>query len=107
MWVDVEVRLEDRRDDPTVGGLVLNGRDISGEVALEGRLRHAEKLATLHEMAGRIAHAFNNTLAVIAGHAELLADELADIPQQLDDVTAIRAAADRGAGITRQLLGFE
>ncbi len=105
-WSDVELRVEDRRDDPNVHGLIVNGRDVSGERSLEGRLRHAEKLVTLHDIAGRIAHAFNNLLAMIAGHAELLAAELHEHPRARDDVAAIRAATDRGAGITRQLLGF-
>ena len=105
-WTDVELRVEDRRDDTHVRGIVINGRDISGERALEGRLRHAEKLVTLHDVAGRIAHAFNNLLAMIAGHAELLATEFHDDPVVRDDLAAIRAATDRGAGITRQLLGF-
>lgn len=105
-WMEVELRVEDRRNDPSVGGFVINGRDLAAEHALEGRLRHAAKLTTLHDIAGRIAHAFNNLLAMISGHAELLATDLADDPSASADIAAIRAAADRGAGITRQLLGF-
>jgi len=105
-WREVELRAQDRRDDPDVRGLVINGRDITTERALEARLGHARKLAMLSEMAGRIAHAFNNTLAVLQAHAEFLAQEVpADSPAR-EDARAIGAAADRGAGITRQLLGF-
>jgi len=105
-WRDVEFRVEDRRGDQLVRGFVLNGRDISAELRLESQLGHARKLATLSDMAGRIAHAFNNTLAVLQGHAELLMSELPDDAPAREDVRAIRAAAERGAGITRQLLGF-
>lgn len=105
-WSDVELRAQDLRADPHVRGFVVNGRDISDELVLEGRLRHAEKLAALHDMAGRIAHAFNNALASIQGHAELLTHELEMTGTVREDVEAIRAAAERGAGITRQLLGF-
>ena len=105
-WGEVELRAQDLRDDPVVRGFVVNGRDISGEVALEVRLRHAQKLGALHDMAGRIAHAFNNALASIQGHAELLAHEVVMQGTTREDVDAIRAAAERGAGITRQLLGF-
>ncbi len=103
---EVEFRVQDRRLDPLILGYVLNGRDISAEVQLEAQLGHARKLATLSDMAGRIAHAFNNTLAVLQGHAELLVSELAADAPAREDVRAIRAAAERGAGITRQLLGF-
>jgi len=105
-WREVELRAQDRRSDPHVRGFVVNGRDISDEVALESRLRHAQKLAAVHEMAGRIAHAFNNALASIQGHAELLTHELPMSGTVREDVDAIRAAAERGSGITRQLLGF-
>ncbi|MEP7345128.1 MAG: ATP-binding protein [Gemmatimonadaceae bacterium] len=105
-WRDIEFRAQDLTDDRHVRGFVVNGRDVSDEVMLEERLRHAQKLAALHEMAGRIAHAFNNALASIQGHAELLAHELPMEGTVREDVDAIRAAAERGAGITRQLLGF-
>ena len=105
-WRDVEFRVQDRRTDPLVSGFVLNGHDISAELALEGKLGHARKLATLSEMAGRIAHAFNNALAVVQGHAELMSEQLPANAPAREDVRAIRTAAERGAGITRQLLGF-
>ncbi|MDQ8155648.1 MAG: ATP-binding protein [Gemmatimonadota bacterium] len=105
-WAHAELRGSDLLDDETVGGLVINGRDRTSEVTLEGRVRHAEKLATLHDMAGRIAHAFNNVLAVVQGHAELLAADRALDAAWHDDVGDMRSAANRGAAITRQLLGF-
>jgi PAS domain S-box-containing protein len=105
-WRDVEFRAQDLRRDPEVQGFVINGRDISIELELEEQLGHARKLATLSDMSGRIAHAFNNTLAVLSGHAELLEQELPAESPAREDIGAIRAAAERGAGITRQLLGF-
>lgn len=105
-WVHVELRGRDLRGDPAVAGFVFNGRDRSAEIALEGRVRHAEKLARLHDMAGRIAHAFNNVLAVVQGHAELLAADPNVSAAWHDDVSDMRSAANRGAAITRQLLGF-
>lgn len=105
-WHDIELRAQDRTSDSAVRGIVLNGRDVTHELKLEDRLGHARKLAMLSEMAGRIAHAFNNTLAALQGHAEMLARDLpADLPAR-EDARAIRSAAERGAGITRQLLGF-
>ncbi len=105
-WIDVELRAQDRRRDPALNGIVINARDISAEVALEDQLGHARKLGTLSDMAGRIAHAFNNTLAVLQGHAELLAHQLPVSGATRDDVAALQSAAERAAGITRQLLGF-
>ncbi len=105
-WRDAELRAHDRRDDSDVMGWVINGRDVSTETGLQRRLRHSEKLGALHEMAGRVAHAFNNALSAMKGHAELIALELDDDSLWRNDIEQINAAATRGAAITRQLLGF-
>ena len=105
-WEHVELRGHDVRHNPCIAGIVINGRNRTEEVALEDLVRHAEKLATLHDMAGRIAHAFNNALTVVQGHAELLASDPALNESWYGDVAEIRGAAGRGAAITRQLLGY-
>jgi len=105
-WRDLELRSQDRTGDAAVEGYVLNGRDVTQELALERRLGHARKLAMLSEMAGRIAHAFNNALAAVQARAEVLARDLPAGSAAQEDARAIGAAAERGAGITRQLLGF-
>lgn len=102
----IELRKQDRRADPRIRGWVVVGRDRSMELTLQQRVRHSEKLAALHEMAGRVAHAYNNLLSSIIGRAELIREALPSQSPLQEDVTSIQSAADKGAGITRQLLGF-
>lgn len=102
----IELRKQDRRTDPRIQGWVVVGRDRSMEQALQQRVRHSEKLAALHEMAGRVAHAYNNQLSSIIGRAELIREALPQESALQEDVGGIQAAAAKGAGITRQLLGF-
>jgi two-component system, cell cycle sensor histidine kinase and response regulator CckA len=73
--------------------------------ASEERLRHAQKLETVGQLAAGVAHNFNNLLTVIAGFTELL---MARHPDAADrsDLEEIRKAAQRGALLTRQLLAF-
>ncbi|GAB1343512.1 ATP-binding response regulator [Gemmatimonas sp.] len=102
----LELRKQDRRNDAHIRGWVVVARDRSMELALEQRVRHSEKLAALHDMAGRVAHAYNNLLSSVIGRADLLAEALPPSSPWLDDVASIHSAAARGAAITRQLLGF-
>ena len=73
--------------------------------ASEERLRHAQKLELVGQLAAGVAHNFNNLLTVIAGFTELL---LVRHPQGIDrsDLEEVKKAAGRGAVLTRQLLAF-
>ncbi len=72
--------------------------------ALGERLRQSERLESLGQLAGGVAHDFNNLLGVILNYAAFIAEQTAGNPAVNADVEQIRAAAERGARLTRQLL---
>jgi PAS domain S-box-containing protein len=74
--------------------------------SLEAQLHQAQKLESVGQLAGGIAHDFNNLLAVIINSARFVLDDLTGEEPYKEDVEEIRAAADRAATLTKQLLIF-
>jgi signal transduction histidine kinase len=74
--------------------------------ALENRLHQSQRLESLGQLAGGVAHDFNNLLTVILTCASFVAEETAGNQSAQADVEQIRAAAERAAQLTRQLLIF-
>ncbi len=81
-------------------------RDISRELAQEEELRQAQKMEAVGELAGGVAHDFNNILQGIIGFSELLRYSLDEASQEYDNATEIHTAANRAAKLTQQLLTF-
>jgi signal transduction histidine kinase len=82
--------------------------DVTEQVRLQrlGGEQQSQKMEALGRLAGGVAHDFNNLLGVITGYGELLAKNLKSQPRFTKYVDEIIRAADRAAGLTRQLLAF-
>jgi two-component system cell cycle sensor histidine kinase/response regulator CckA len=74
--------------------------------ASQEQLRHAQRMEAVGRLAGGIAHSFNNLLAAIAFHADLLLDSGEPAPDQRRHAEAIQNAGERAALLARQLLAF-
>jgi PAS domain S-box-containing protein len=106
VWVlDHQAPIRNERGEQVgVQGFVL---DISERKQLEAQLSRAQRVESLGLLAGGIAHDFNNLLTAIAGYSQLALEHGGkDDAQVAHDIGEVRAAADRAARLTRQLLAF-
>jgi len=74
--------------------------------SLEQQLRRSEKMDAIGQLAGGIAHDFNNVLMAILSNCRSLMEQLPADDRPHQQVSQIRAAAERAARMTRQLLAF-
>ena len=87
-------------------GLARSIRYAIERQRLESQLRQAQRMEAIGQLAGGVAHDFNNLLTVIQGHAALMQDAHSISPSMADSIQQISEAAQRAAGLTRQLLAF-
>lgn len=95
--------------DPRTGAVTLliqEGRDITENRLLQRRLAEAEKLEALGQLAGGVAHDFNNVLQAVVGGARLIAKRPGEAASVARLAAMIVDAAERGGNITRRLLAF-
>jgi two-component system cell cycle sensor histidine kinase/response regulator CckA len=82
------------------------GIDVTETRRLEDQLRQSQKMEAVGQLAGGVAHDFNNMLATVLSYADLSAMALGPDHPVAPDLAQITAAAHRGAALTRQLLAF-
>lgn len=69
-------------------------------------VHQCEKMQAVGQLAGGVAHDFNNQLAGIVGYAELLREDLSENSVLVSYVDSILLSTHRASGLTRQLLAF-
>ena len=114
---DLPVRLASQPGEPvamTVAGLrglgdaavLLLLKDNSEEAKLKRQVAQATKMQAVGQLAGGVAHDFNNILTAIIGHCDLMLMRHTPGDTDYDDLQQIKSNSNRAAGLTRQLLAF-
>lgn len=102
-WWTFKFSLLDAAGRQYVGGI---GVDVTERRRLEDRLRQAQKMEAIGQLAGGVAHDFNNILTAVMGFADLLSLRT-DLPAPARRyVEQIQNSAKRAAALTAQLLAF-
>ena len=114
---DLAVRLQANPEEPvalTVAGarglgdaaVLLSLKDNSEEARLKREVAQATKMQAVGQLAGGVAHDFNNILTAIIGNCDLMLMRHTPGDSDYDDIQQIRSNSNRAASLTRQLLAF-
>jgi len=87
-------------------GTLCFGIDITEHRKIEAQLRQSQKMECVGQLAGGVAHDFNNMLSVILGYAQLCEVELAESDLLRPYIQEISKAGERSRDMVRQLLAF-
>jgi len=114
---DIAVRLRSEPDEPVSLGLagvrglgeaavLLSLADTTEETRLKRQVAQATKMQAVGQLAGGVAHDFNNVLTAIIGYCDLMLLRHTPGDSDYDDIQQIKANSNRAASLTRQLLAF-
>jgi two-component system, cell cycle sensor histidine kinase and response regulator CckA len=114
---DIAVRLKTQVEEPVtlslagVRGLgeaavLLGLTDTTEETRLKRQVAQATKMQAVGQLAGGVAHDFNNVLTAILGICDLMLLRHTPGDSDYDDIQQVRANSNRAASLTRQLLAF-
>lgn len=104
LWLAEDAQIISRTESEAISqGTVI---DLTERREIDERLRQAQRMEAVGELAGGVAQDFNNLLTVISGHAEMLRGEIPEDDSRREHAAAIVKAAGRAATLVSELLAF-
>jgi two-component system, cell cycle sensor histidine kinase and response regulator CckA len=80
--------------------------DTTEQRTLQENFAQSQKMQAIGQLAGGVAHDFNNVLTAIIGYSDLLLAKYRPTDPSFQDIMQIKQNANRAAGLVRQLLAF-
>ena len=93
-------------EDAGKKGATIYALDTTEHRKLQEGFAQSQKMQAVGQLAGGVAHDFNNMLTAIIGYSDLLLANHRPTDPSFQDIIQIKQTANRAAGLTRQLLAF-
>jgi two-component system, cell cycle sensor histidine kinase and response regulator CckA len=93
-------------DEHDGSGATIYALDTTEQRTLQNNLAQSQKMQAIGQLAGGVAHDFNNVLTAIIGHCDLLLANHRPTDPSFRDINQIKQNANRAAALVRQLLAF-
>ncbi len=110
VWVETRIRVVKDAEGRTIKLIGVN-QDITERkqaederLKIESQLQQSQKIESIGQLAGGVAHDFNNMLGVILGHAEMALMKAGPSSPFISNLQEICTTANRSSDLTRQLL---
>jgi two-component system cell cycle sensor histidine kinase/response regulator CckA len=104
-WVEMQAApLRDQTGE--IVAVLGIARDHTARKELEAQFVQAQKMEVVGQLAGGVAHDFNNLICIIMGYSEILMGDLGSASPLRAHVQTIHHTAQRASALTRQLLIF-
>jgi PAS domain S-box-containing protein len=87
-------------------GVTHFAKDLTEQKQLEAQLRHIQKMDSLGQLAGEIAHDFNNVLGAIIGYTQLAKAQLPEETKAQEALEQVLVGGKRAANLVEQILTF-
>jgi two-component system cell cycle sensor histidine kinase/response regulator CckA len=87
-------------------GAMVYALDTTEQRKLQEEFAQSQKMTAVGQLAGGVAHDFNNMLTAIIGYSDFLLSSHRPTDPAFKDIRQIKATAERAAALTRQLLAF-
>ncbi len=86
--------------------VIIHALDMTEQRKLEAQFAQGQKMQAVGQLAGGVAHDFNNVLTAIIGFSDLLLLKHKPSDPSFSDIMSIKQSANRAAALVRQLLAF-
>jgi PAS domain S-box-containing protein len=103
-WLLIEGFLTCLFDQPSVNGIVFNGREVTEKRRLQECASRTQRLETAGRIAGQVAHDFNNLLGPLVAYPDFIREELPENHPAIQYVQDMKEAAEQMSEINQQLL---